>query len=222
MIAKNTKDYLLHVRGFYKRLVHCSYQNCELSHNKIRISIPDRLQPGTTTAFPVGHQGGNDKCATGAKLRGREDITIATWNVRTLRAAGKVEKLLHEMDRYKWSIVGLCEMRWKKSGEIRTDGGHRVYFSGKEDKYEQGVGFLVHKDIVKSVIWCRPISSRLTTVRLRASPFNIPSFKYMHQHPAMMSSTGNSQSLVDQTPKRDILVVQGDWNAKVGEDAQED
>ena len=30
------------------------------------------------------------------------------------------------------------------------------------------------------------------------------------------------QSLVDQAPKRDILVVQGDWNAKVGEDAQED
>ena len=30
------------------------------------------------------------------------------------------------------------------------------------------------------------------------------------------------QSLADQTPKQDILVVQGDWNAKVGEDAQED
>ena len=38
-------------------------------------------------------------------------------------------------------ILGLCEMRWKKSGEIPTDGGHRVYFSGKEDKHEQGVGF---------------------------------------------------------------------------------
>ena len=90
-----------------------------------RISIPDRSRPDTTTAFPVGHQGGNDKCPTGAKLRGREDITIATWNVRTLTAAGKVDELLHEMDRYKWSILGLCEMRWKKSGEILTDGDHR-------------------------------------------------------------------------------------------------
>ena len=43
----------------------------------------------------------------------------------------------------------------------------RVYFSGKEDKHEHGVGFLVHKDIVKSVIGCRPISSKLMTVRLR-------------------------------------------------------
>ena len=68
-----------------------------------RISIPDRSRPGTTTAFPVGHQGGNDKCATGAKLRGREDIAIATWNVRTLRVAGKMEDFLHEVDRYKRS-----------------------------------------------------------------------------------------------------------------------
>ena len=30
------------------------------------------------------------------------------------------------------------------------------------------------------------------------------------------------QSLVDQTPKQDILVVQDVWNAKVGEDAQKD
>ena len=67
-------------------------------------------------------------------------------NIKTLRAAGKEEELLHEMDRYKWSILGLCEMKWKKSGEIPTDGGHRVYFSGKKDKHEQGLGFLVHKE----------------------------------------------------------------------------
>ena len=29
------------------------------------------------------------------------------------------------------------------------------------------------------------------------------------------------QETIDQTPKKDILVVQGDWNAKVGKDAQE-
>ena len=30
------------------------------------------------------------------------------------------------------------------------------------------------------------------------------------------------QSLVDRTPKQDILVLQGDWNAKAEEDALED
>ena len=192
-----------------------------------KISIPDRSRPGTTTAFPVGHQGGNGKCATRAKLRGREDITIATWNVRTLRAAGKMEELLHEMDRYKWSILGLCKMRWTKSGEIPTDGDHRLYFSGNENKHEQGVGFLVHKNIVKNVIGFRQISSRLMTVRQRLSPFNITIIQVY----ALTSSYDDIevdefyrelQTLVDQTPKQDIRVVQGDWNAKVGEDAQGD
>ena len=100
--------------------------------------------------------------------------------------------------------------------------GYRVYFSGKGDRHEQGVGFLVHKDIVKSVIGCRPISSRLMTVRMRASPFNITIIQVY----APTSSYDDSevgefyrelQSLVDQTPKQNILVVQGDWNAKVGD-----
>ena len=30
------------------------------------------------------------------------------------------------------------------------------------------------------------------------------------------------QETIDKTPKKDILVVQGDWNAKVGKDAQAD
>ena len=58
------------------------------------------------------HQDGGVKCATGAssKIQGR-DITISTWNTRTLRAAGKLQELTHEMDRYRWNILGLCEMR---------------------------------------------------------------------------------------------------------------
>ena len=81
-----------------------------------------------------------------SKIRGRDNITIGTWNTRTLRAAGKLQKLTHEMDRYRWKILGLCEMRWKKFGETTTEEEHKVFFSGKENRHEHGVGFLVHKD----------------------------------------------------------------------------
>ena len=47
------------------------------------------------------------------KIRGRENISVGTWNVRTLRPAGKLEELTHGMDKYHWNILGLCEMRWK-------------------------------------------------------------------------------------------------------------
>ena len=64
-------------------------------------------------------------------------------------------------------------MRWKNFGETTTEEGHKVFFSGKGDKREHGVRFLVHKDTVNTVTGCRPVSSRLITIRLRANPFNI-------------------------------------------------
>ena len=33
---------------------------------------------------------------TTKKIRGRENITIGTWNVRTLNATGKVKELTYE------------------------------------------------------------------------------------------------------------------------------
>ena len=64
-------------------------------------------------------------------------------------------------------------MRWKNFGETTIEEGHKAFFSGKGDKHEQGVGFLVYKDIVNTVIRCPPVSRRLITICLRAVPFNI-------------------------------------------------
>ena len=114
--------------------------------------IPDRSQPGITMTAPtVRHRDVGDKYATGVpkikKIRGRENVAVGTWNVRTLRPDGKLEELTHAMSRYHWNTDGLCEMRWKNFGEMSTDDGHKVYFSGEEGKHEYGVGFLVHKDV---------------------------------------------------------------------------
>ena len=51
------------------------------------------------------------------------------------------------------------EMRWKKFGETTTEERQKVFFSGKEDNHEHGVGFLVHKDIVNTLMGCRPADS---------------------------------------------------------------
>ena len=114
----------------------------------------------------------------------------------------------------------LCEMRWKNFGETTTEEGHKVFFSGKED----GIGFLVHKDIVNTVMGCRPVSSRLITIRLRAAPFNItivqayaPTSDYDDNK--IEEFCDQVQNVIDPTLKKDILVAQGDWNAKVGRDA---
>ena len=73
---------------------------------------------------------------------------------------------------------------------------------------------------------CRPVSSQLITIRLRAMPFNItiiqayaPTSDYDDDN--VEDFYEQLQEVLDQTPKKDILVVQGNWNAKIGEDAYE-
>ena len=69
-----------------------------------------------------------------------------------------------------------------------------------------------------------PVSSRLITIRLRAVPFNItivqvytPTSDYYDNE--IIEFYDQLQNAINQTLKKDILVVQGDWNAKVGKDA---
>ena len=65
-------------------------------------TIPDRSSPRSTRTAPfIAHQGEGVKCVTDdKKLRTRSNISIRTWNVRTLRTPGKLEELTHEMRRY--------------------------------------------------------------------------------------------------------------------------
>ena len=97
----------------------------------------------------------------------------------------------------------------------------RFYFSREEGRHEYGVGFLVHKDVVDAILGCRPVSSRLISIRLRAAPFNITIIQVYVPTSGLDDSEVDyfyqqHKETIDQTPKKDILVVQGDWNAKVG------
>ena len=56
-----------------------------------------------------------------------------------LRAAGKLQELTHEMDRYRWNILGLCETRWKNFGEITTEEEHKV--SSVEERINKSMAF---------------------------------------------------------------------------------
>ena len=69
---------------------------------------------------------------------------------------------------------------------------------------------------------CQPVSSRLITIRLWATPFNVtvvqayaPTTDYDDEK---VEDFYKQFQVVDPIPKKDILIVQGDWNAKVGKD----
>ena len=66
-------------------------------------TIPDRSSPRSTRTAPfIANQGEGVKCATDDnKLRTQSNISIGTWNVRTLIPPGKLEELTYEIRRYR-------------------------------------------------------------------------------------------------------------------------
>ena len=72
----------------------------------------------------------------------------------------------------------------------------------------------MQKDVVGAVLGCQPISSRLVSIRLRAAPFNITIIQVYaptsgHDDNEVDHFYQQLQETIDQTPKKDILVVQG-------------
>eukprot|EP00794_Sanderia_malayensis_P004079 gene4079-biopygen2550 len=195
--------------------------------------ILNRSWPGKTAASSSGPiRGSGDKCATGEGTkvqlkRQKDEFTCGTWNVRTLNGDGKLEQLDYGMEKYRWNVLGIVEMRWLSSGEMVTEQGHKIWFSGKEKRHEEGVGFLVHKDTVRAVMECEPISSHMIRIRLSANPRNLTIIQIY----APTSTTKDEdvdafydelRSTLRQVPKKDITIIQGDWNAKIGTDSFED
>ena len=119
--------------------------------------------------YQLSNRGWVDKSATERKLEPCAHMpTVGTWNVRTM--SGKLELLENEMERYRFDILGLAEMRWTASGEMH---GCKVIWSGNEQKHEAGVGFLLSKRAREALLGFKPVSDRVMVARFQARPFNM-------------------------------------------------
>ena len=106
--------------------------------------------------------------------------------------------------------MGLAQVRWTGFGETTTNAGHKIWYYGEDSKHQHGVTFTVRKEVVGSIIGCTPVSSRLISIRISARPYNItviqvhaPTSDHEHFYEQL-------DSIIAKTPKKDILVVQGD------------
>ena len=103
---------------------------------------------------------------------------------------------------------------------MSTDDGHKVYVNGEVDRYEYGVGFLVHKDIARVVLGCRPVSSRLISISLGAAPFNITIIlvftTFSHYDSEDDHFYQQLQETIDQTPKKTFWLYKGIGMLKLG------
>ena len=169
-----------------------------------------------------GNQDWVEKSATGIKKLkvAKDELTVGTWNVRTLWAAGHLELLKEEMKSYRCDILGLSEVRWTGSGEIN---GCEVIWSGDETEHQRGVGFLLSSRARMALLGYKPINSRMIVARFSGQPFNV---SVMQVYAPTTDKTEeeieqfyeNLDDALKQMPKKDVKVIMGDWNAKIGKD----
>ena len=58
-------------------------------------------------------------------------MNIATWNVRTIYQAGKLDNIVLETKRMGIDIMGLAEVRWLQYGKIVCN-DHTLIYSGHQ------------------------------------------------------------------------------------------
>ncbi|CAM4809070.1 unnamed protein product [Rotaria magnacalcarata] len=120
----------------------------------------------------------------------------------------------------KFDAIGISEVRWTGKGEVPS--GDFIW-SGEDTTHTRGVGVLLSAKTKKTLIGYNPISSRVITARFNATPFKLTVIRVYT--PTSASSDDEIEIFYDsiehaltQTPKMDIIIVTGDWDAKIGSD----
>ena len=133
---------------------------------------------------------------------------------------GKLEVVKQEMARVNVDILGISELKWTGMGEFNSD-DHYIYYCGQESLRRNGVAIMINKRVQNAELGCNLKSDRMISVRFQGKPFNINKIQ-------VCAPTSNAeeaevewfyedlQCLLELTPKKDVLFIIRDWNAKVG------
>ena len=131
---------------------------------------------------------------------------------------GKLE-VVKQIARVNIDILGISELKWTGKGAFNSD-DHYFYYCGQESLRRNGVAIMVNKRVQNAVLGCNLKNNRMISIHFQGKPFSITVIQ-------VYVSTTNAkevevewfyedlQDLLELTPKKDVLFLIGDWNAKV-------
>lgn len=64
------------------------------------------------------------------------EITVGTWNVQTLWQTGRLQMLEKELEKMRYDVIGLSEVRWTGTGEALH--GRLIYTGEQERRKRRG------------------------------------------------------------------------------------
>ena len=131
---------------------------------------------------------------------------------------GKLEVVKQEMASVKVNILGSSELKWTGMGECNSD-DHYIYYCGQESLSRNEEDLIINKRVQNTILRGNLKNDRMISVCFQGKPFNITVIQVY----APTSNTEEAQvewfyedlqDLLQLTPKKDVLFIIGDWNAK--------
>ena len=128
---------------------------------------------------------------------------------------------MKEMRRYKTGILGISECRWSGFGRLKTQTGETILYSGRDNEVHQsGVALALDNKSAKCLECWATISDRIISARfysryIKTSIIQVYAPTNEAEVEAKDDFYDQLQKVTDSVPKHDILVLMGDWNAKV-------
>ena len=133
---------------------------------------------------------------------------------------GKLKVVKQEMARVNVDILGISKLKWTGMGEFNSD-NHYIYYCGQESLRRNGVAIIVNKRVQNAVLGCSLKNDRMISVHFQGKPFNITVIQAYAptrntEEAEVEQFYEDLQDLLELIPKKDVLFIIGDWNAKVG------
>ena len=191
---------------------------------------------------PQGGSGDTPSTGTGAAgqhtlLSPKHSIRLGCWNVRSLgnptRQNSRLRAVLRTMAEKRLDVLALSEVRWAGHGVSQIN-SFTIVHSGAaaDDPHPRRRGVAVVMSERASSAWhfagsvMEPVSERIIRIRLKShtgflsliavyAPTNEPASE--EESEAFYESL---QECVRRVPRRDMLLILGDFNARVGNDAR--
>ena len=122
------------------------------------------------------------------------------------------------MVRVNINTLGITEVKWTGIGEFNSD-DHYIYYCGQESHRRNEVAIMVNKKVRNAILGCN-FKNRMISVRFQDQSFNITVIQvYVPTTNAEEAEVEqfyeDLQDLLELTPKKYVLFIIGDWNARV-------
>ena len=124
------------------------------------------------------------------------------------------------MARVNTDFLGISELKWMGTSEFNSEDRY-IYYSGQQSLIRNGVALTVNKTVQNAVLGCNLKNDMMILVLFKGKPFSITVIQVYAPTTNVEEAEvdwfyEDLQHFLEITPKKNVLFITGDWNAKVG------